>query len=528
MIKKTLVLFKVSLMESFKIDKYKSNKKQFLFPILMTFLYIALFIASYQYNLMFMHMMHESGLENVVFMMFNIMAVVAMLMTGIYKARGALFGTRDNELLFSMPIKNESILLMRILNMMFFNYLISSVLVFPSAIAYSMFGKNVNIINLIISYIFLPFIPTLLSALFGYFMGMTISKSKHKSMIEAGILFILIFAAFSFISKFGTILSDLLDMENDIMAVFSKVYYPVVLINNGVINSSYLSILIFAAVSALFMYLFLMFFNKAFVSINQRMNERISNKNFEIFELKTRGKCISLLFKELRLYSQSSLHMLNTCFGSISILLFALSTFFYDPSSMLSAFKDFGITLTSTEFVSAICVTMVALSCTTPASISMEGKSLWCLRSLPVKEMTIFWSKMLVDLCFIMPANVIAMFILSFTMKVPFIDMLCITLLMVICGFAMTHFGLLLNLLFPKMKFKSEVEVVKESMSANLAVYIPMILTSICIVAYLILKNMISMSTFLLILSAITFVVLLILHIIIRTYGIKKFKTLYC
>lgn len=524
---KALRLFKISLKDSFHANRRK-GKLRVLFPVFLIFLYLILFIVSFQYATAFCAILQEEQLEYICLLMFYLAAAIVMFMMTAYKARGALFGAKDTEQLLAMPIANSSILIMRILNMMFFNYLIGSLLIIPPTLALQMFGYSINWLNTVIGLLFMPFIPTMLACCIGCVIGVTISKSRHKSIIEAVMTFVFIFVIFGVIANFGTILTNIFELHDDVIEVFQRIYLPVVWLHNAVRYNDILQIVLFAVVNLIFLGLFVLIFNKAFVKINQDMSERYTQVNFKLTASKVHGKLISLLLKELRLYTQSSMHMLNTCFGSVSILIFALSTFFYDKNAILDMFANFGIVVAPQEFVLAICSTMIALSCTTPASISMEGKSLWCLRSMPIKETTIFYSKMLVDLCFIMPANIIAAIILCINFNINIINMFIIIGFMVLVGTCMTHFGLILNLLFPKLKFKAEVEVVKQSMAANLAVYIPLVILAISIVVYMIMKLFISFELFIGIYSAILCFVLIILNVLIRTYGVKKFQTLYC
>ena len=55
------------------------------------------------------------------------------------------------------------------------------------------------------------------------------------------------------------------------------------------------------------------------------------------------------------------------------------------------------------ENIFIILCLVCSLSSTTHASISLEGKSLWIVKSIPVKIRTIFLSKVLVNLTLLIP-----------------------------------------------------------------------------------------------------------------------------
>lgn len=526
-ISKSLKLFFISTKDSLLANK-KSNKMRVLFPLFMIALYLLLFVVCFQYSLMFGVTLKEDNLEYVSLIMFYFTSVLVMFMMTSYKSRGALFGAKDTSFLLSLPISNASILFMRIMNMMMFNYFVASLLIIPSSISYMWFNHTVNWPFLFICLIFVPFIPTMLSCCVGCIIGFTISRSKHKSIIESVMLFGFMVVIFMVATNFGTILEKIFDLKDDVLLVFKSVYLPIVWMYDAVTKSDVLSLLLFVVSNVICLGIFIIFFNKLFVTINQRMSERYVNKNFKLVEAKQKNHMFALMIKELKLYTQSSMHMLNTCFGSVTIFVFAISTFFYNRSSILEAFSSFGVVIKPEEFVLAIGATMIALSCTTPASISMEGNSLWCLRSLPVKEITILYSKMLMDMCFIMPINIVSAIIIGLNFKVELSTLALIVVFMALVGASMTHFGIILNLLFPKLKFKTEVEVVKQSMAANLAVYIPIIILAISIVVWMVCKTFMTFTQFLLGYISIMAMVLIILAIIVRTYGVRKLQLLYC
>ena len=169
---------------------------------------------------------------------------------------------------------------------------------------------------------------------------------------------------------------------------------------------------------------------------------------------------------------------------------------------------------------------MAPLSCTTPDAISMESKALWVCREMPVKEMDIFISKMLVDICLILPMNLIAMILLSVSFNLELIEVIALFLLILFAGLTMTQFGLLLNLKYPKLKFQSETEVIKDSMSASLAVYIPLVISFFLGVLYAVLP--INFLTYVWILDVSFAIFAVIVNLYLRTKGVEAFKKLYC
>lgn len=528
MIKKAFILLKINLMTTLNINQ--KNKKVFA-PLFFLGFGIVLFIAFFQYSLMFANYLKTYDLTMLIFPAFSIMGMIMMLMMSTYKSRGALFDFKDSDLLFSMPIPESSILAQKIINMMMFNYIITFLTLIPTAIVYNMIEKTPNIywFFVFLIFIFMPFIPTLISAVFGYIIGYISSKAKRKSFVETISSFIILLIFLIISTKLDEVTSYLFNHSDNIDNLIKNTFYPLYWIEDALCNGNWLSMLLLIVVNMVSFSIFLFAFNKLFSKINKQMKEKFANKNYEMTELKTNNKIKAMFNKEFTLYTQSSVYMLNTCFGAVSMLMFAISSFFYDTSILTNTILKYsGISISNYQLLTIICGVMASLSCTTPASVSMEGKSLWICRSMPISEMKIFFSKMLVDLTVILPANILAMILLSITFRLTLSESFILFCLILIVGISMTQFGILLNIKYPKLEFKSETEAVKGSLSASLAVYIPIAIAFLLGLLYMVIASFVKFKTYLFSLVILFVIIAIILFICLKTYGVKKFRELYC
>ena len=524
--KEALELFKINIINSMKLNN-KGKKKTG--PLFLGIFLFALFIVFFTYSFMVEQFLKKHEISYLLFPAFVGMGMIIMLMITTYKARGALFGFKDADLLFSMPIHESSILTYKIMNMMMFNYIVSLLTVVPASITYAMFESVSPLYPLFVLIIFLlaPLMPTLVSALFGYVIGYISSRSKHRSIIETFSSLIIVFIFILLTTKLTDGLEYLLNTATDLSSFAKRIFYPLWWVQTALADGNIVNLLLFSAISIVSFTIFVIIFNHLFVRINKRMKEKFASKNFSKMELKSCSPIIAMFKKEFALYTKSSIYMLNTCFGSIAMILFAISSFFFDTNIITQTIYNITkINITDFQVLVIICGVMAPLSCTTPDAISMESKALWVCREMPVKEMDIFISKMLVDICLILPMNLIAMILLSVSFNLEFIEVIALFLLILFAGLTMTQFGLLLNLKYPKLKFQSETEVIKDSMSASLAVYIPLVISFFLGVLYAILK--INFLTYVWILDASFAIFAIIVNLYLRTKGVEAFKKLYC
>lgn len=107
----------------------------------------------------------------------------------------------------------------------------------------------------------------------------------------------------------------------------------------------------------------------------------------------------------------------------------------------------------------------VIMSSSSCSSISLEGHNLWILKSLPVSAHTIFLSKIAVNLTYLIPGIFVSSLLLSFAFQANLLQTILCFLVPTSFSFFIACFGLLINLLFPNFTWKSEVTVIKQSVS---------------------------------------------------------------
>jgi ABC-2 type transport system permease protein len=161
----------------------------------------------------------------------------------------------------------------------------------------------------------------------------------------------------------------------------------------------------------------------------------------------------------------------------------------------------------------------------TAPSISLEGKSLWIIKSLPIKIENILWSKILLNITFTVPALIINTIIVALALKIDtttIFAIFCVSLLY--CLFTPIT-GILINLYFPKLEWTTQISVVKQSASVLLATLMGFLAIGIPTAIFAILRP----ADTNLFLGAFSFVLLIINGILIKTLnttGVRKFKEL--
>ena len=532
--KKLFSLLKAVLSQDMSMFKYKtgnnaSKVKKTLFPIFL-FLIVSLSISFYTY--MIAEPLHKVNLTFVMLSMFLALVTILTFMSGIYKSQGILFEAKDNDLLFSLPIKRSSILFLRIFKLVLFQYIYNLMFLLPAFIVYIIFehpGLKFYLISLLMTFL-LPIIPTVISSIVGYLVKMISSKFKAKKVIQT-ILSLIVFLIIYILSlNLNNFIEDIATKATSINDMLTKIYYPIgayiELINKFNILTLIKLILINTISLILFVYIGSKFYFKIIFRSKEIKTGSKKLKKNDLQEKRTPLKALTI--KELKRYFSSPVYMFNTCFGLILILVMSIVLFIKGEASFKDLLKgmDFDINTTINLLFYGIVLFVGTLTSITSSSISLEGKTINITKSLPISEKMILKSKILMALIIELPFILISdlLFIIKFTPSITYIIILL--LLSIITIVLSAIIGLLVNLKYPKLNASSDTEVVKQSASSMISVFIGITIAIISLLGINYFSDKYSLMSLMSINVLILLITTVILYQILINFGPKEYKKL--
>ena len=171
---------------------------------------------------------------------------------------------------------------------------------------------------------------------------------------------------------------------------------------------------------------------------------------------------MSLLKLEFKKFFSIPLYVMNSLTGSLLIVVMSFSIIF--TGGVDSIISEVGPTVVM-AIILALILFMGGMTATTTSTISLEGKSLWILKSLPVSETKIFWSKILVDASFTFIAALIVTIIGAILVNAPILITILIIVASLIYALFKAILGLLINLKFYRLDWDLPVKVIKQGLS---------------------------------------------------------------
>ncbi|MVO76081.1 hypothetical protein GOD97_15205 [Paeniclostridium sordellii] len=312
--------------------------------------------------------------------------------------------------------------------------------------------------------------------------------------------------------------------SSSIIEISKKIYVPAYYFIDGLKNNNLLSVLIFSFLSITPFIIFILIFSKGFRKINSKMTEGYKVNDYKVKGLKSSKPIKALLNKELKRYFSSYIYVLNTSFGLVLLGVLAVGIIILGKDKIATIINLSSYTSMFNVQITMIIMFCIFMSCTTSSSISLEGKNLWILKSLPIDELDIFKSKLGINILLVLPIALISFLLISIKLKFSIFYIIIMSILIIVSSFFIALYGLFINLLYPKLDYINEVEVVKRGLSSTISIFSSLAYLGIYGAIYYFLK--LDFNVLLILAITITLAMDLILWKIIKTKGVNLFRNL--
>ena len=521
-------------MNLFKIAKNKKRKSKITLPIiLLVYIMFAMGLMYYGY----FEMLSEVHLQHVLLTLMAFVISVMTLLEGIYKAGPILFNCKDDDLLLSLPIEKKTVIFVRIFKFYVFELLFNSMFFIPLIVTYSYWADKIYWNFYLTSFVMiflLPIIPIIISCIIGTIIAGLSSRFKHKNIVQIvlSMLFLLFIFYFSF--KVNSADSFIIEYASTISNVVNKIYYPAYLYAELAIKFDLLKLLLFVITNIVLFVVFIIILSKFYFKINSKSKSVISkNTRVDKIEIKSNTQTASLIKKELSTFFKTPVFIVNSGFGLVLFLIAVIyiSLKFNSFINVITTQEDIGVTAQDiinniSRIIYFLVVVTAFMTSITNSVISLEGRNINILKSLPVKVKTILMSKIYSCLLITTPVLFLGNIILFFRFKIAILDALFLLILSVLMPLVSHFIGILINLEYPKLDAQNSTEVVKQSTSSMLSVFIGMMILVANIPFVLGLLKFTSSTLFLFIAVIIYAIIDIILYLNLCNKGVKKFNSL--
>lgn len=475
-------LFKKQLMEvnAWLLRDRKSGKRRGRLGIAMVILLYAalfLFIGSIFYVMgeMLCKPLVSAGLGWLYFVIMGLGAAALSVIGSVFSAYSSLYNAKDSEMLLAMPIPPSRILIVRLFGVWLWCLLYAAIVFVPALLVYwkvlrTMSGLTfaVLLFDSILLLLLSVFVLTL-ACILGWVVAKVGARLKNKTFMTVLTALLLLMLYYWGYVKVNTALQHMIANAHSVGEKIKGVVYPFYLMGRageGAVVPMLLFTLLVAVLFGVVYWVMACTFFKMAVA-----NQAVHKRKYRAAAVKARSGKNALLWKEFKRFLSSPIYMLNCGLGVLlmpaaGIFLLVKAEWIQD---FLASYPKQAPALALLLVCAALC-NMAAMNDITAPSVSLEGKNLWLVQSLPIPAWQVLMAKLRLHLWVTEIPVVFCAICCILVLRPSILGAVLVLLLPMLFVLLSAVFGLTLNLIAPNFKWVNEVVPIKQSMAALLSV----------------------------------------------------------
>ena len=467
-------------------DPTAKKQKGFIFGMLI-FLYICL--AGYTAGQA--AILSTIGTAEYIPVLFFLTAFSMNLVIGIYRAKATIYRESDLDLVSAFPLSGVDIVASRVFRLYFDNLVIGAAVIIPAFLVYGIMAGcgALFFISIIPVCIISPILPTAIASWIGILFAAIISRNRHKVLTEVILALVIVIGSFAVsgvisaktgLGSTSITVSEKKKMDEQMKAEMAaaltekmtgveQAFPPFKLISEVLQNAEFVGILIYTLISIAVIVPTVMVIGKNFFGISRKLFSARNHKEYRMEELKKQSVITALVKKEAARYFSSGIYVSNTIVNPVMALILAVALGFVDLNKIVESAGKLPVEINVNNSIPFLLAVIYCMMTITASSVSMEGKSWWIMRVLPIGTKEILGAKLLFNMIFMAPFYLVTEIIMLFTVNAGALERIWLIIIPGITIVFSILFGLFLNLKFPKFNWENEVEVVKQSAAVGLS-----------------------------------------------------------
>ncbi len=465
------------------------------------------------------------------FSIFSLLSVVIGILCDAFNTYMVLYNAKDNDFLLSMPVSPSKLLLVRLFGIYALGLLYECIVLVPAVIVYWVHTPAgiLNIIFPILIILLTGVIVLVFSCLIGFGVSLIAGKVKNKSLATVAGSLLFLAAYYFFYFKLNTFLASIVSSPEKTGNTVKRVLYPFYVLGRAYNGEVIPMLIVFFSVAALFL---LTYYILSATYIKIATTDKGNTNKAVYIDKKAKVSSVrgALAKKEFKKFVSSPVYLLNTGLGLVFAIALAVVAVIKRKAlggfvTMISAmFPDIADLIPAAVIV--VIFFLLSLNAISAPSISLEGKSLWILQSLPVNASEVLLAKLIPHTVLNSSAAVICTLVLGFVLKSDWQNLLFSAVLLVLFCELTAILGLFYNLKYPNLNWTNEAIPVKQGMSVLFSILSgPAIAVIFALGAYF-LRNYISVQNYIIVWIVIFAIACRLLNKWLITSGAKIFEKL--
>ncbi len=523
LIRKQLLELNKSFFVDRKTGKGKSPRSATFSIVLFILLMIFAIGGMFCYMSYSMRPLITYGMSWLYFAIMGATAALFGVFGSVFNTYSSLYDAKDNDLLLSMPIPVRDIMAARLIGV----YLMySGVVVIPAVGVYFITAHpGISGITAVIMAVMVTVLVLILSCILGWVVAKIAVKLKNKSIITVIVSIAFLGGYYYIYFKANEIISGIVANREAIAAKVRASAYPLYIFGKAfagdVLPTIIISLIILALLAATWLIM-----SRTFLKL-VTSSGKTAKTVYKEKTVKQQGTDRALLRREINHFLSSPSYMLNCSLGAlfmIAVAVFSLikSDWFIGVVTRM----DEDLLEYAPTFACLFLCLLSSMNILTAPAISLEGKSLWIARSLPVTSWQILGAKLKLHMLFTAVPALICSICFCIALKPELLTAAVMIILPQIFTLLCAVSGLRVNIRMPNLTWSSESGAVKQSLGIILAMCLGWAYIIVLVAVYLFAVQVLPNVFALIIATAVIAIITAISFARLKRKGVKRFETL--
>ena len=493
-------LLRINLINSFNINTLFSKeilkKKNIWKPLLFVFIIVSIAPSYYLYIGMIENIgksLLMINQENYLMVLASTSAFMVVFFFGIFYVMGYYYFSQDTNLLISLPIKPNNIVISKFLTVLLYEYVILGIFLIPVFMVNSTLveGGILYIIKSIILFIALPIAPLSIAAIFVTILMKFTNIKGRKDLYRIVSMFAFLFVVLGLQiiiqrnmmsvepGKEQEFISQMF-MDNKFMLETAGRFYPLskwfslTFYSNSWILYLGLFVGATALIFALSLYLSNKFYFKGLIGTEESTSKKkaLNSKEYSAV-LKSSPQFISIFLKDFKVLLRTPIYLFN-CVSTVVIIPFIfivmpLMTGSGDMMNPIISLVEANLETALLIFAGAFMIFSL-LNPTASTTFSREGKHFWIDRSLPINYSSHIIGRIISPMVLHL-ATILAITIgFNYFIKLDLIYLLIPFVVGFLGGIPLSLIGLIVDLKQPLLDWTNPQRAVKQNLNVLIAI----------------------------------------------------------
>ena len=468
------------------------------------------------------------GMDWLYFALMGLSAVLLGAFGSVFNTYAGLYLPKDNDLLLSMPIPVSALVGARLFGVYLMGLMYSAVVILPAVIVYWVtMGVTLPAVlgGLLITLLISIFV-LIISCILGWIVAKISQNLKHKSLITVFISLMVIGVYYFVYFKAQGLIWSLLANAAVYGVRIKDAAYPVYLFGSVGVGDVSASVIVSATVAILFGLMW-MLLSHSFLQIATSTG-KVLHKEYREKHIRKRGIDAALLGREFSHFVASPNYMLNCGLGTFLMPIGAMVVLW--KGGRLFAALDAMFVETAGSVPLLMCVMLsglASMNILTAPSVSLEGKSLWLLQSLPVEPWRIFQAKIRMQLLLTGLPLLLCIICMEAVYPLHPVQLLILLLFEGSYVLLMALAGMFLGVKMPTLTWTNELMPIKQGAPVMITLFGGFVYMALLFTGFMILPGwMLGFCGYVSCFVAANFILSVWVYLRLRKKGVARFSTL--